>query len=118
MTTDNKHRRIMGELICLDGDAEAEAIGAKLHAAGFGFKVTDDVDECSDNTRFMMVWLDIPSSEPEENDRARFEDTYKSLVGFYDVPDNVGYVAPDHMPAKFGDFGEWPSGPPGVAASF
>src|ERR1700720_111974 len=72
--TDQK-RRIMGRLICLDGDVRAEAIGAKLRAAGFEFKVTDDVDEESDDTRFVMVWLDIPSNEPEEHDWARFMDT-------------------------------------------
>jgi hypothetical protein len=57
MTTTNK-RRIMAELVCLDGDAEVEAVGARLHAAGFKFKVTDDIDECSADTRYMMLWID------------------------------------------------------------
>jgi hypothetical protein len=102
MTT-NK-RRIMAELVCLDGDAEVEAVGARLHAAGFEFKVTDDIDEESATTRFLMFWKDVPPNEREENDVARFANIVEGLIG--ETPNQIGIVAPDHVPTKFGDFGD------------
>jgi hypothetical protein len=110
--TETFKRRIMGELVCLDGDAEAEAVGARLHAAGFKFKVTDDRDECSDVTRYMMLWIDKPPGESKESDEMEFVDYVGALIG--ETPNTVGIVAPDHVPTKFGDFGEWPTHPRGL----
>jgi hypothetical protein len=70
----------------------------------FEFKVTDDIDECSNNTRHMMLWIDVPANEREENDVARFAEIVDGLVG--ETPPTIGIVALDHVPAKFGDFGD------------
>ena len=52
--------RVMGELVFLRGRREAEAIGAKLEAAGFGIFISDYVDDIDDElpTAFAMVWKD------------------------------------------------------------
>ena len=99
--------RIMGELVFLDGRDEAEVIGAKLRAAGFEFKITDDVDECSQATVFMMVWRDVEASNAD-----RALDEFSDAVNAVTVPFNqhhkvdcCGFVPPDHVPARFGDHG-------------
>ena len=83
--------------------SEAAAAGAKLRAAGFELVITDDVDEYSDDTRFMMLWMDKPPGESEESDVMEFVDYVGALIG--ETPDTVGIVTPDHVPTKFGD---WP----------
>jgi hypothetical protein len=102
--------RIMGELVFLHGRDEAEVIGAKLRAAGFEFKITDDVDDCSEATVFMMVWRDVGDVEAANADRAL--DEFRDAVNAVTVPFNQhhkvdcwGFVPPDHVPARFGDHG-------------
>jgi hypothetical protein len=101
--------RIMGELVFVFSNAkhDAAAAGAKLRAAGFEFKITDDIDECSDDTRYMMVWRDyhadaLGAGEPALADQ--FTKQVGEIVG-NDLPDCVGLVAPDFVPKFFGDFG-------------
>ena len=102
--SNTKHRRIMGELVFLNGDAEAVAVAAKLRAAGFKFKFTDDVDECSEDTRYLMAWRDeriTPGAEDEA--LAEFDADIKAAIG--EIAESVTIVASDHIPEKFGDFG-------------
>ncbi|HEV3158535.1 MAG TPA: hypothetical protein VGZ89_00925 [Xanthobacteraceae bacterium] len=100
VTTDNK-RRILGELVFLYGDAEVEAAGSKLRNAGFYFKITDDVDQCSDATRFMILWRDeLDPTDADDLAVKRFEGDVEALIG--ELADNVGVVEPDFVPAHFG----------------
>jgi hypothetical protein len=46
----------------------------------------------------------VPPNKREENDVARFADIVEGLVG--ETPNEIGIVALDHVPAKFGDFGD------------
>jgi hypothetical protein len=101
----NTKRRIMGELCFLHGDAEAEAAAAKLSAAGFEFKITDDVDECSADTRYAMVWRDesVPT-DAEDEALTKFDADVEAALG--ELPESCGIVAPDHVPTGFGDYGQ------------
>jgi hypothetical protein len=97
--------RAMGEIVFLTPN-EAEAVGRKLYDAGFEFKITDDVDDCSDDTRFMMIWRDY---EEEDEDRAVavFDATVNEVIAQpRNFVDCVGVVAPDHVPASFSDYGD------------
>jgi hypothetical protein len=105
MTESTKTRRIMGELCFLHGDAEAAAAGAKLAAAGFKFKFTDDIDECSDDTRYMMVWRDeINPTDSEDEALVKFDADVEATIG--ELTESCGSVAPDHVPTRFGDYGQ------------
>ena len=101
----NTKRRIMGEIVLLHGDAEAATAAAKLRAAGgFGFKFTDDRDECSDDTRYLMVWRDEPDQVDEKTAMERFADTVEEIVG--EPLASYAIVALDHVPKDFGDYGK------------
>ncbi|MGA8695208.1 MAG: hypothetical protein WB689_15475 [Xanthobacteraceae bacterium] len=94
----------MGELVFLHGDAEAVAAAAKLRTAGFVFKFTDDVDECSEDTRYMMVWRDDPlPAEADDEALMEFDADIKVAIG--EIAESVAIVSSDHIPEKFGDFG-------------
>jgi hypothetical protein len=109
-------RRMMGELIFLNGKDEAQAAGAKLVNAGFGFVITDDVDdEVVDEfgnhppTAFVMVWLDYhpDALKGAGSEHALAQQFCGRVRGIIDQePDNVGLVASDLVPTFFGDFGE------------
>ncbi len=103
MATNNK-RRIMGELVFLNGGAEAVAAAVKLRAAGFEFKFTDDVDECNEDTRYMMVWRDDPlPADADDEALMDFDADIKGAIG--EIAESVAIVSSDHIPEKFGDFG-------------
>jgi hypothetical protein len=113
----NTEHRVMGELIFLHGDAEAEAAGAKLRTDGFDFKICDDVDECSDDTRFVMVWRDYDTAEEPDRLLRKFAAEVDTIVGGVDggvdaiigiinAVKYVGFVKPNHVPAVFSDYGE------------
>jgi hypothetical protein len=99
-------KRVMGE-ICFLHAAEAEAVGAKIRKAGFNSKITDDVDEASDDTRFMMVWSDTSEGEYPDRSLKEFAAKVDAIVQDPRNPiDCVGFVYPDHVPAHFGDYGK------------
>lgn len=91
--------RVMGELVVLDGIGAAEAIGIKLKAAGFEFVITDDEDG-QEPTAFMMIWKDFSD---EDADPDKFSTAVDAIA--QDQIDCVGFVAPDHVPVRFGDYG-------------
>jgi hypothetical protein len=102
--SNTKHRRIMGELVFLHGDAEAAAAANKLRAAGFKFKFTDDVDECSEDTRYLMVWRDDPlPADVDDEALMEFDADIKLAIG--EIAESVAIVSPNHIPEMFGDFG-------------
>jgi hypothetical protein len=101
-------KRVMGELVFTTPD-EAETVGAKFKAAGFEFKITSDVDEYDVGVRFMMIWRDYDAERAPDRILAEFRAVTNAVIAqnlsYPDYVDLVGFVRPDHVPARFSDYG-------------
>jgi hypothetical protein len=102
----NKNR-IMCEVIFINGEDEAKAARDKLKAAGFELMVSnhpDDVDECSDLTKFGMIWKDYDSNTNTHRAVREFGTAVDAVCFF--CTDCIGFVDPQHVPTHYSDFGE------------
>jgi hypothetical protein len=107
-------RRMMGELVFLNGKDEALAAGAKLVNAGFWFFLSNEADEAVNEnaeplpTAFAMVWRDyhadaLKAAGSEHALAEQFSALVRNIID-QDI-DVMGLVASDHIPTSFGDFG-------------
>jgi hypothetical protein len=94
-------RRVMGE-ITFSTQEEAEDICAHLHAAGFESKISNGVDA--------MIWHDYDNElTSSDSIRNEFDFTVNVIIDLRpNFVDHITIVDPNHVPARFGDFGKQP----------
>jgi hypothetical protein len=100
-------KRIMCEVVFINGEEEAKAAKDKLQASGFELMVSnhhEDIDECDDATKFGMIWKDYAEDMDSRQAKRDFETTVDAICHF--CTDRTGFVNPKHVPTRYADFGE------------
>ena len=98
-------KRMMCEIVFINGEEEAEAAMDKLQAAGFELMVSNHPDDFDEDSvaKFGMVWKDYNTNMYPHQILHDFKTAVDAVCP--NCTDCICPVDPEHVPTRYSDFG-------------